>query len=153
MSTPPDYIICPACDAPVKKYRNPLPTVDVIVSYRNGIVLIKRKNPPFGWAIPGGFIDYGESATTAGIREIREETGLVVDNLELFDVKSDPSRDPRFHTITTIYSAVGTGILTAGDDASEAAVFDLSDLPDKIAFDHRDVLKKYFQTLSNSSND
>jgi 8-oxo-dGTP diphosphatase len=153
LSTPPDYIICPACGASVKQYRNPLPTVDVIVSYRNGIVLIKRKNPPFGWAIPGGFIDYGESAEVAGVREIGEETGLVVDDLLLFDVKSDPDRDPRFHTITTIYTAVGTGILKAGDDASEAAVFNFCDFPDDIAFDHRDVLNKYFKTLSNSPND
>lgn len=141
----PDSILCPHCGKPVIKYRNPLPTVDVIISHDGGVVLVLRKNPPAGWAIPGGFIDYGESAEDAAIREMKEETGLDIHNLELFTVRSDPGRDPRHHTLTVVFTAEARGTLEAGDDALDARVYSLETLPAQIAFDHRDVLQLYFQ--------
>lgn len=127
-----------------EKPRNPLPTVDVIIAYRDGIVLVKRKNPPFGWAIPGGFVDYGESLEEAAVREVKEETGLDVMLIRQFHTYSAPGRDPRFHTITTVYLAEGTGEMTAGDDAGDAGVFTKDTLPSDMAFDHRDILNDYF---------
>ncbi|MDP8205960.1 MAG: NUDIX hydrolase [Candidatus Electryonea clarkiae] len=127
----------------MEKYLNPFPTVDVIIRYESGVVLIKRKNPPYGWAIPGGFVNYNESTETTAVREMREETGLELKNLELFTVRSNPARDPRFHTITVIYTADGIGEIVAGDDAAEAHVFHFDKLPEKMAFDHRDILDEY----------
>jgi len=127
----------------IRKYKNPFPTVDVIIRYKNGIVLINRKNPPYGWAIPGGFMEYGESAEFCGKREMEEETNLSLEELELFTVRSQPDRDPRFHTVTVVYTANGIGELKAGDDAADAKVFALDDLPEEIAFDHREVLMLY----------
>ena len=92
-------IRCPHCGETVALYRNPIPTADIIIRVGSGIVLIKRKNPPHGWAIPGGFIDYGETAESAALREALEETSLNVRGLKLFGVYSDPERDPRHHTI------------------------------------------------------
>ena len=126
------------------EYRNPLPTVDIIIEYGGGVVLIRRMNPPHGWAIPGGFVDWGESLEEAAVREAREETGLTVRLTRQMHTYSDPDRDPRFHTITTVYVAEGSGELEAADDAAEAGVFQPEDLPDDIAFDHRDILKDYF---------
>ena len=85
-------------------YLNPIPTTDIIIRVARGIVLIKRKNPPYGWAIPGGFIDYGETAEAAAIREAMEETSLVVKDLELVGVYSDPDRDPRHHTLSVVFT-------------------------------------------------
>src|SRR5512139_1779276 len=108
---------CPKCGAVVRRFRNPLLAVDVIIEIPGqGIILIERKNPPFGWAIPGGFVDYGESLETAAVREAREETGLEVRLRRQFHTYSSPLRDPRFHTITTVYVATGEGELRAGDD-------------------------------------
>lgn len=126
-------------------HRNPFPTVDIIIECRGGIVLVKRRNPPFGWAIPGGFVDYGESLEEAAVREAREETGLEVEILRQFHTYSSPRRDPRFHTITTVYVATGEGELRAGDDAQQAGVFGKDSLPGDIAFDHRDILEDYFR--------
>ena len=126
------------------EYRNPLPTVDIIIEYGGGVVLIRRMNPPHGWAIPGGFVDWGESLEEAAVREAREETGLTVRLTRQMHTYSDPDRDPRFHTITTVYVAEGSGELEAADDAAEAGVFQPDDLPDDIAFDHRDILNDYF---------
>ena len=126
------------------EYRNPLPTVDIIIEYGGGVVLIRRMNPPHGWAIPGGFVDWGESLEEAAVREAREETGLTVRLTRQMHTYSDPDRDPRFHTITTVYVAEGSGELEAADDAAEAGVFQPEDLPEDIAFDHRDILKDYF---------
>lgn len=125
--------------------RNPLPTVDVIIEYGDGVVLIRRKNPPPGWAIPGGFVDWGESLEEAAVREAREETGLTVRLKRQMHTYSDPDRDPRFHTITTVYVGEGTGELEAGDDAADAGVFTREGLPGEIAFDHREILEDYFQ--------
>src|SRR5215216_1982404 len=104
--------------------RNPAPTVDIIIELDSGgIVLIKRKNPPLGWAIPGGFIDYGESAEDAALREAQEETTLKVQLVELLHVYSDPKRDPRHHTISTVFIAEASGTPHGADDAAEAQVF------------------------------
>src|SRR5271157_2218056 len=116
--------------------RNPLPTVDIIIKWQDGVVLIKRKNPPYGWAIPGGFVDYGESLEAAAVREAKEETGLDVRLVRQFHTYSAPERDARFHTISTVYIADGDGELKAGDDAKEAGIFDKNTLPENIAFDH-----------------
>jgi 8-oxo-dGTP diphosphatase len=124
----------------------PAPTVDVIIEIGHGsIVLIERKAEPHGWALPGGFIDEGERAETAARREAREETGLDVELLELFNVYSDPRRDPRRHTISTVYIARGTGEPRGGDDAARAATFREEALPAPLAFDHAQILADYFR--------
>jgi 8-oxo-dGTP diphosphatase len=125
-------------------YRNPLITVDIIIEMKGGIVLIQRKNPPPGWALPGGFVDYGESLEVSAGREAKEETSLDVVLLEQFHTYSSPDRDPRQHTISTVYIARGEGELKASDDALNAAVFTPEVLPDTIAFDHRQILIDYF---------
>lgn len=124
--------------------RNPLPTVDLIIEYNGGILLIKRKNPPEGWALPGGFVDYGESLEAAAVREAKEETGLDVELLRQFHAYSQPGRDPRHHTITMVFLAKAKGKAIAGDDAKEIGVFNKNTLPDKIAFDHRDIINDYY---------
>ncbi|HMK56329.1 MAG TPA: NUDIX hydrolase [Dissulfurispiraceae bacterium] len=124
--------------------RNPFPTVDIIIEHGGGIVLIKRRNPPYGWAIPGGFVDYGESLERAAAREAKEETGLDIDLVKQFHAYSAPERDPRFHTISVVYVATGNGVLKADDDAAEAAVFNRGSLPTELAFDHRAILEDYF---------
>ncbi len=125
-------------------YKNPYPTVDIIIEHENGIVLVSRKNPPYGWAIPGGFVDYGESLPAAAIREAREETSLDVELIEQFYTYSKPDRDPRFHTISTVFIAKGRGIPKGSDDAREAKLFSEETLPSDIVFDHRDILNDYF---------
>ena len=138
-------IQCPRCKNEIETFRNPIPTVDIIIEYEEeGIVLIKRKNPPFGWAIPGGFVDYGESLEKAAVREAKEETNLDVELVRQFHTYSDPDRDIRYHTITTAYIAKGKGIPEAMDDASEIGVFTRNALPQEIAFDHRKILEDYF---------
>jgi ADP-ribose pyrophosphatase YjhB (NUDIX family) len=120
--------------------------VDIIIEIESKeIVLIKRKNPPYGWAIPGGFVDYGESLEEAAVREAKEETNLDVKIIRQFHTYSDPKRDPRHHSISTVYIAKGKGIPQAKDDALEIGIFNESNLPDEIAFDHRSILKDYFR--------
>lgn len=146
---PKKTILCPRCKAEIEIYQSPIPTVDVIIELDNGgIVLIKRKNPPYGWAIPGGFVDYGESLEEAAVREVREETSLDVVLVGQFHTYSDPYRDPRHHTITTVYIAKGKGNPEAKDDAIEIGVFTQFNLPEQIAFDHRKILEDYFRTKS-----
>ncbi|HZE21666.1 MAG TPA: NUDIX hydrolase [Desulfobaccales bacterium] len=131
-----------------KKYRNPVPTVDIIIEMTSGnpgLVLIERANPPYGWALPGGFVDYGESLEEAARREAREETGLKVTLLGQFHTYSDPHRDPRQHTITTVYVAQGQGQPRAADDARSLAIFDPEKLPSVLAFDHEHILQDYFK--------
>lgn len=125
-------------------YRNPLPTVDIIIEYEGSVILIKRKHPPEGWALPGGFVEYGESLETAAIREAKEETGLDVELIRQFHTYSDPKRDPRHHTISTVFIAKATGNAIAGDDAKAVGIFTKDTLPELIAFDHRDILNDYF---------
>ena len=140
------FIRCPDCGAAVEKYKNPVPTVDIIIEMEGkGIVLINRKNPPYGWAIPGGFIDYGESIEEAAAREAKEEVSLDVDLIEQLHTYSDPSRDKRHHTITTVYIAKGKGELKAADDALEAGIFTEANLPEPLVFDHEKILKDYFK--------
>jgi len=123
---------------------NPVPTVDVIIGYNQGILLIKRKNPPEGWALPGGFVDYGESLESAAVREAKEETGLAIELLRQFHAYSDPGRDPRHHTITVVFLARAKGSPVAGDDAKDIGIFREDTLPEIIAFDHRKILDDYF---------
>lgn len=131
-----------------KIYRNPFPTVDIIIETEiqgsKGIVLIKRKNPPYGWAIPGGFVDYGESLEDAAVREAEEETALRVTLKRQFHTYSDPSRDKRHHTITTVFIATAKGMPEGRDDAAEAAIFTKGTIPDEMAFDHGMILDDYF---------
>ena len=116
------------CSGEAKQYRNPFPTVDIIIELDDrGIVLISRKNYPFGWALPGGFVDYGESLEDAAVREY-----------------SRPDRDPRHHSISTVYIAKASGAPRAADDAKEAGIFTRDALPEPIAFDHREILEDYF---------
>lgn len=131
--------------------RNPFCTVDVIIetggqhdSQPIGIILVKRRNPPLGWAIPGGFVDYGESLEDAVRREAKEETGLAIKLVRQFHTYSDPKRDPRHHTISTIYIATASGEPKAGDDATGVGIFNKDSLPKDIAFDHRQILEDYF---------
>ncbi len=123
---------------------NPFPTADLIIEYNRGIVLIKRKNPPEGWALPGGFVEYGESLEAAAVREAKEETGLDIELLRQFHAYSDPKRDPRHHTITIVFIATAKGKASAGDDAKEIGVFSKDTLPEQIAFDHRDIINDYY---------
>jgi 8-oxo-dGTP diphosphatase len=129
-----------------RRHRNPVPTVDIIIELQDrGLVLIERANPPHGWALPGGFVDYGESLEAAAIREARDETGLKVTLLGQFHTYSDPQRDPRQHTITTVYVAQGEGQPQAADDARSLAIFAPDQLPAVLAFDHRLILSEYLK--------
>jgi 8-oxo-dGTP diphosphatase len=128
-------------------YRNPAPTVDIIVEMRDRpdrpIILIERLHEPLGWAIPGGFIDYGEAAETAARREAMEEIGLEIELVELLGVYSQPDRDPRQHTLSVVYIASATGTPKAGDDAKQAHLVNLLELPANLCFDHGKILQDY----------
>ena len=141
-------IVCPGCGKEVFTYRNPVPTVDIIIKTRSGsnqegAVLIKRGRPPWGWALPGGFIDYGESAEDAAVREAKEETGLDVELKGQFRVYSAPDRDPRQHTLSVVFLATASGQPKAGDDAAQVRVFAWDEIPPELAFDHRQILDDY----------
>jgi len=133
-------------------YRNPIPTVDIIIELGGAtppgerrIVLIYRKNPPHGWALPGGFLDYGETLEEAAVREAAEETSLKVELVRQFHSYSDPRRDPRKHTITTVFIARAEGEPQAADDAARIGVFALDELPSDMAFDHAAILDDYIR--------
>ena len=137
---------CPRCGNVTRRHRNPVPTVDIIIEFQDqGLVLIERTNPPHGWALPGGFVDYGESLEAAAIREAREETGLSVTLLGQLHTYSDPRRDPRQHTITTVYVAQGEGQPQAADDARRLAIFAPEQLPPVLAFDHSLIIAEYLK--------
>jgi 8-oxo-dGTP diphosphatase len=124
----------------------PFVTVDVIIESRGGVVLIKRSNPPFGWALPGGFLDYGETLEEAAFREAKEETGMNLTCLRQMRSYSDPERDPRFQTITTVFTAKALGAPRASSDAAEARVFStVAWRKLKMAFDHKEILEEYLQ--------
>lgn len=131
-----------------KEYRNPSLAADAVV-IRNAkgfaeILLIKRKNPPYGWALPGGFVDYGEATDVAAIRELEEETTLKGYNAQLLTVASEPSRDPRQHVVSVVYTVdVYPGQEPkAADDAKEIRWFALNELPE-MAFDHLEIIENY----------
>lgn len=145
-------LTCPTCGSGVKQYRNPFPTVDIIIEIDGGIVLIERKNEPFGWALPGGFVDYGESLESAAVREAREETSLEISNLRLLGCYSDPVRDARMHTISTVFVASGHGIPHAADDALSLATFSHESLPKTLCFDHARILADYYAMLKAQQN-
>ncbi len=131
-------------------YHNPTPTVDIIIEVEGGgIILIMRKNEPIGWAIPGGFVDYGESLEDAAIREAREETSLDVMLTGQLHTYSKPDRDPRQHTISTVFTAGGRGTPRAADDATDIGIFTEGTLPGSIMFDHREILSDYFRMTRN----
>lgn len=120
----------------------PLLTVDIVIIYQGKLVLVKRKNPPFQdrFALPGGFVEVGETVETAAVREAMEETGLEVRLLKLLGVYSDPSRDPRGHTVSVCFLALGSGNLKAGSDAKDAGLFGIDEIPE-LAFDHNKIIE------------
>jgi 8-oxo-dGTP diphosphatase len=137
---------CPDCGAS-RPRRNPLLTVDMIIELEGSperrIVLVRRKNPPPGWALPGGFVDYGETVEQAAVREAREETGLEITLVRQFHVYSAPGRDFRGHMVSVVFIARAGGEPQGGDDASEARAFPPDGLPEDMAFDHRQVVGDY----------
>ena len=130
-------------------FRNPVPTVDIIVELidrpHRPIILIERLNPPYGWAIPGGFVDYGESVETAARRETQEEVSLQVELIEQLQVYSNPSRDPRQHTLSVVFLAIATGEPQAADDAKNIGIFHSWNLPSNLCFDHDKILQDYWR--------
>ncbi len=130
-------------------YRNPVPTVDIIIELidrpERPIILIERRNEPFGWAIPGGFVDYGESVETAAIREAKEEVSLDVELVEQFHVYSDPNRDSRQHTIAIVFIATATGEPKADDDAKSLGIFNRDEMPTNLCFDHDRIMREYWR--------
>jgi len=138
-----DYIIH-------KLQNGPFVTVDAIIEVEGSILLVKRSNPPFGYALPGGFVDYGESLEEAVKREVEEETGLKVISLKQFHTYSDPDRDPRFHTVGTVFIAKTKGSPKAGDDAQEIEWVKLENIKDmELAFDHKRILLDYLKYRQN----
>lgn len=139
-------IRCPHCGKTAYTLKNPFVTVDIIIEVDGqGIVLIKRKNPPPGWAIPGGFVDYGETLEEAAVREAKEETSLNIRLIEQFYTYSEPTRDPRHHTVSAVYIAKATGTPIPRDDAVGVGIFTEHNLPEPVAFDHQDILRDYFR--------
>ena len=130
------------------KYKNPALTVDAILHNKafDEVVLVERVNEPHGWALPGGFVDYGESCEHAIDREVFEETSLIIGGLEQFKVYSDPKRDPRQHVITVVFTGLPCGIPEAGDDAKTVKLFYLDNLPE-LAFDHKQIIEDYKRSL------
>ncbi len=123
------------------EHRNPAPTVDVVILVPGDrVVLVARRNPPAGWALPGGFVEEGETLESAAVREASEETGLEVELTDLIYVYSDPRRDPRRHTVSTVFLGRASGEPKGGDDAAEAWAFRWSALPSPLAFDHAEIL-------------
>jgi len=140
-------LVCPKCGSTISIYKNPLPTVDIVIRNQGGIVLINRKNPPFGWALPGGYVDYGETVENAALREAKEETSLEISSLKLLGVYSATDRDPRQHTISTVFIADSQGLPQAGDDAAQVRVFQNDNLPKDLAFDHAKIIQDFFRSV------
>ena len=124
------------------EHRGPSPTVDVVIALPGDrVVLVRRKNPPPGWALPGGFVDEGETLEAAAVREAKEETGLDVTLTELLYAYSDPRRDPRRHTVSAVFLGRASAEPVGGDDAAEASGFAWTALPAPVAFDHAEILR------------
>ncbi len=124
-------------------HRSPALTVDIVIEHGDGIVLIERRNPPHGYALPGGFVDYGETLEAAAVREAMEETSLSVSLRALLGVYSDPARDARQHTVSAVFVGEGHGVLKAADDAKHALVVATDALPTPLCFDHAQILADY----------
>lgn len=136
---------CPKCGETVYVYKTPFLTVDAIIEMEDKrIVLIRRKNQPYGWAIPGGYVDYGETLEEAVIREAKEETSLDIELIRQFHAYSDPSRDPRQHNISVVFIAKASGDMRADSDAEDIGLFGKESLPEDIVFDHPKILDDYF---------
>lgn len=145
---------CPACGAPLPAPPGPALTVDCILrNATDAVLLIRRRNPPHGWALPGGFVDAGETVEAAVVREVREETGLALRDPQLWGVYSDPTRDPRQHTVSVVFHAMTTGTPQAGDDAAQAHFFAPEHLPTPLAFDHRRILDDFWARSADVSRD
>ena len=129
----------------VTQYRNPLVTVDIIIEISTEFIMIERANPPHGWALPGGFVAYGDSLESSAIREAKEETSLDIQIIEQFHTYSQPDRDPRHHTVTTVFIASASGVPTAADDAKNLDLFSEHELPNPIVFDHERIINDYFK--------
>lgn len=144
-------VVCPHCGKAYSSYRNPTPTTDVVIyAPDRGVVVIRRANEPVGFALPGGFIEEGECAEDAAVREMREETGLDVELTGLLGVYSRPDRDPRQHTLTVAFAgrARNPETLRAGDDAAQAAYYPLDALPRPLVFDHARILDDFRAVLA-----
>lgn len=133
--------------------KQPLLAVDaiIVITGTDRLVLIERKNPPYGWALPGGMVDYGESLETAVAREAKEETGLTLDRLGQFRAYSEPSRDPRGHVVSVVFVATAHGEPKAADDAKNVGLFSWDDImQDRVplAFDHKQILLDVFNAPS-----
>ncbi len=127
--------------------RGPSLAVDCIILVDGKILLIHRRNPPHGWALPGGFVEYGETVEDAARREMKEETGLDLQDLRQFRVYSDPGRDPRGHVVSVVFAARGVGKPEAGDDADRYRLIDLDEIPEcELVFDHAKILKDFIQS-------
>ena len=141
---------CPKCGTLVAKYSNPLPTADVVIyDPQCGIILVKRRNPPFGYALPGGFVEEGETVEHAAIREMKEETNLDVELLGVLGIYSHPMRDMRCHVMTTVFvgRASRLDLLLAGDDAAGVAFYAVNEIPSELCFDHAKVIRHFKQWL------
>ena len=144
-------IICPHCTRGFKQFANPTPTTDVVIyAPDRGVVIIERVNAPFGFALPGGFIDEGEQAEVAAVREMREETGIDVELTGLLGVYSRPGRDPRQHTLSVVFVGrpLNAAQPRAGDDAKSVAFYPLGELPAPLAFDHARILRDFQEALA-----
>lgn len=144
-------VVCPHCGQPYARYCNPTPTADVVIyEPQRGVVVIRRGGAPLGYALPGGFIEEGECAEAAAVREMREETGLDVELTGLLGVYSRPDRDPRLHTLTTVFTGRPRNpeALQAGDDAAGAAFYALDSLPSPLVFDHAQILRDFAEVLA-----
>ncbi|WP_308621621.1 NUDIX hydrolase [uncultured Desulfovibrio sp.] len=143
-------VLCPHCGKPYSRWRNPAPTTDVIIHEPGrGVVIIRRANEPRGFALPGGFIEEGEQAEAAAVREMREETGLDVELTGLLGVYSRPHRDPRQHTLSVVFTGRPRDpeALRAGDDAAAAAFYPPEALPSPLVFDHARILADFAEVL------
>lgn len=127
--------------------KKPVPVVDIIIKVDDGIILTKRKRKPKGWALPGGYIKYGESAEDAVKREALAETSIEIDNIQQFGVYSDPDRDPRRHLISLVFTADGEGLPVGDEDSEDIGIFTEDMLPSPLAFDHEEILQDYFESL------